>query len=44
MNRYLIRLKRKGETVWEAAAIKDNSPEDAYLFLDLGLPKPEPKP
>jgi hypothetical protein len=44
MNRYLIHLKRKGETVWEAAAVKDTSPEDAYRFLDLGLPRREPKP
>jgi hypothetical protein len=44
MNRYLIRLKRKGETVWEVAATKDTSPEDAYRFLDLGLPRGEPKP
>jgi hypothetical protein len=43
MNRYLIRLKRKGETAWEAAAIKDNGPQDAYLFLDLGLPRGDVK-
>jgi hypothetical protein len=44
MNRYLIRLKRKGETVWEVPAIKENSIDDAYLFLDVGLPRGEPKP
>jgi hypothetical protein len=44
MNRYQIRLKRKGETVWEVAALKDTGPLDAYLFLDLGLPRGEPKP
>jgi hypothetical protein len=44
MNRYRIRLKRKGEPVWEVAEIKDTSPEDAYRFLDLGLPRGEPKP
>jgi hypothetical protein len=44
MNRYLIRLKRKGETVWKVAAIKHNSHDDAYRFLDLGLPRGEPKP
>jgi hypothetical protein len=44
MNRYLIRLKRKGETVWEVAEVKSTSPEDAYRFLDLGLPRGEPKP
>jgi hypothetical protein len=44
MNRYQIHLKRKGETVWKVDAIKDNSPEDAYLFLDVGLPRKEPKP
>jgi hypothetical protein len=44
MNRYQIRLKRKGETVWEVPAIKDNRREDAYLFLDIGLPRGEAKP
>jgi hypothetical protein len=44
MNRYRIQLKRKGATVWEVAALKDTGPEDAYLFLDLGLPRKEPKP
>jgi hypothetical protein len=44
MNRYLIRLKRKGETVWEVAAIKDDSLDAAYRFLDIGLPRREPKP
>jgi len=43
MNCDLSRLKRKGKTVWEVPAIKDNSPEDAYLYLRVGLPK-EPKP
>jgi hypothetical protein len=45
MNRYLIRLKRKGETAWEGSAIKDIKLEDgAYRFMDLGLPRKEPKP
>jgi hypothetical protein len=44
MNRYLIRLKRKGETMWEGPAIRDNGPDDAYLFIDLGLPRGGPKP
>jgi hypothetical protein len=44
MNRYLIHLKRKGETVWEAAELKDTGPEDAYRFIDVGLPRKEPKP
>jgi hypothetical protein len=44
MNRYQIRLKRKGETVWEVAAIKDSSREDEYLFIDIGLPRGESKP
>jgi hypothetical protein len=45
MNRYQIRLKRKGETVWEVAAIKDTkSIEDSYRFLDIGLPRGESKP
>jgi hypothetical protein len=44
MNRYRILLKRKGETVWEVAGLKETGPQDAYLFLDLGLPRKEPKP
>jgi hypothetical protein len=44
MNRYRIQLKRKGETVWEVAGLKETGPQDAYLFLDLGLPRTEPKP
>jgi hypothetical protein len=43
MNRYRIQLKRKGETVWEVAEIKDTGLEDAYRFIDLGLPRGEPK-
>ena len=43
MNRYLIRLKHKGETVWEVAQLRDTGPEDAYRFFDLGLPRGEPK-
>jgi hypothetical protein len=43
MNRYRLQLKRKGETVWEAAELKDTGPEDAYRFFDLGLPRGEPK-
>ena len=44
MNRDTVRLKRKGEKVWEALATRDHSPTDAYLFLGLGLPRLEPKP
>jgi len=44
MNRYQIHLKRKGDTVWEVAAVNDNGPENAYRFFDLGLPRREPKP
>lgn len=43
MNRDVIHLKRKGETVWEAASLKGNKSDAAYLFLDLGLPRGEPK-
>jgi hypothetical protein len=43
MNRDAVRLKHKGETVWEAAATKTHGPTDSYLFLDLGRPKKEPK-
>jgi len=43
MNRDAIRLKRKGETVWEAASFREHKPEDPYLFF--GLPRKEaPKP
>ena len=44
MNRDTIRLKRKGETVWEVAATKVHRPEDAYYFFGLGLLKKESKP
>jgi hypothetical protein len=44
MNRYQIQLKCKGETVWQVAETKGNSPEDAYRFLDIGLPRRERKP
>ncbi len=44
MNRDTIRLKRKGETVWQAESRREHNPEDAYLFFDLGLPRKEPKP
>jgi hypothetical protein len=44
MNRDAMRLKRKGETVWEVALLKDDSPEDVYRFMDLGLPRGGPKP
>jgi hypothetical protein len=44
MNRYQIHLKRRGETVWEVAAVTDNGSENAYRFFDLGLPRREPKP
>jgi hypothetical protein len=38
MNRFHTRLKRKGETVWEAVQIDRDSPEDVYLWFNLGLP------
>ena len=44
MNRDVMRLKRKGDTVWEVPALKGNSLEAPYRFLDLGLPRGEPKP
>jgi len=44
MNRDTVRLKRKGNTMWEAAYFREHKPEDAYLFLGLGLPRREPKP
>jgi hypothetical protein len=44
MNRDTIRLKRKGETVWEAASFRMHKPEDTYYFFGLGLPRKEPKP
>jgi hypothetical protein len=42
MNRDTIRLKRKGETVWEGAALREHHPEDVYYFFDL--PRRRPKP
>jgi hypothetical protein len=44
MNRDTVRLKHRGETVWEAAWTRDHGPEDPYLFLGLGLPRKEPNP
>lgn len=43
MNRDAIRLKHKGEVVWEAASFREHKAEDAYYFF--GLPRKEaPKP
>ena len=39
MNRDAVRLKHKGETVWEAASFREHKPEDPYLFFGLGLPR-----
>jgi hypothetical protein len=44
MNRDAVRLKRKGETVWEAASFRKHKPEDPYYFFDLGVPRRESKP
>jgi hypothetical protein len=44
MNRDVIRLKRKGETVWEVAALKDKSVDAVYRFLEIGLPRGGSKP
>jgi hypothetical protein len=43
MNRDILRLKRKDETVWEVPALKENSPENVYRFIVLGLPRDESK-
>ncbi len=37
MNRDAIRLKRKGETVWDSPALTKESPEQAYRFFYIGL-------
>ena len=42
MNRDTIRLKRQGETVWEATSTKDHGPKDTYLFLGLPFPPKGP--
>jgi hypothetical protein len=42
MNRDAVRLKHKGETVWEVASFREHKPEDVYFFF--GLPRKEPKP
>jgi hypothetical protein len=42
MNRDTIRLKRKGDTVWEAASTREHRPEDPYYFF--GVPRKESKP
>lgn len=43
MNRDAIRVKRKGEKVWETAALRDDSLEHAYRFFDIGLGRGERK-
>jgi hypothetical protein len=43
MNRDAIRITRKGEKVWEAAALKMDSLDDAYRFFDLGLERKQDK-
>jgi hypothetical protein len=42
MNRDTVRLKHRGEKVWEAEFFREHKPEDPYLFF--GLPKREPMP
>lgn len=44
MNRDAVRLRHKGEVVWEAASFREHKTEDPYLFLGLGPPRKEPKP
>jgi len=44
MNRDVIRLKRKGETIWEVAALKDKSIDAVYRFIEIGLARGESKP
>jgi hypothetical protein len=38
MNTFHTCLKRKSETVWEADEIKQHSPENVYLWFNMGLP------
>jgi hypothetical protein len=38
MNRDTVRLKHKGEKVWEAAYTRTHNPTDPYLFFGLGKP------
>jgi hypothetical protein len=42
MNRDTIRLKRKGEVVWQAEGFREHVPADPYFFFNL--PKGEPTP
>lgn len=45
MNRDAIRVKHKGEKVWDVEALKENGLDVAYRFLELGPRKAgEPKP
>jgi hypothetical protein len=44
MNRDAVRLKRKGETVWEVASFREHKLEDPYYFFGLPVPRKEPKP
>lgn len=42
MNRDTIRLKRKGETVWEGAALREHHPDDVYYYFKLPRQRPMP--
>jgi hypothetical protein len=41
MNRDAIRVLRKGKKLWEVSALKGDSFEDVYRFLDIGLERKE---
>jgi hypothetical protein len=43
MNRDAVRLKRRGEVVWEVASFREHKSDDPYYFFGLGLPKNERK-
>jgi hypothetical protein len=40
MNRDAVRLRHKGETVWEVASFREHKSDDPYFFF--GLPRKEP--
>ncbi len=44
MNRDAIRITRKGEKVWEAAALGNDSLDDPYRWFDLGLQPRKDRP
>ena len=44
MNRDALRVKRKGETVWEEVRLENNTSDNVYWWFGTNLPRKGPKP